>query len=36
MPETIGASLLLRGLIERKAGGFVLTAKGRICLAKLG
>ena len=36
VPEFIGASLLRRGLIERKPGGFVVTAKGRIALAKLG
>ena len=36
VPETIGASLLTRGLVERKAGGFALTKRGRIALAKLG
>lgn len=36
VPETIGARLLTRGLIERKPGGFALTARGRIALAKLG
>ena len=36
VPELIGASLLRRGLIERTSGGFILTAKGRIALAKLG
>jgi len=36
VPEIIGARLLTRGLIERKTGGFVLTARGRIALAKLG
>jgi len=36
VPEIIGARLLTRGLIERKAGGFALTARGRITLAKLG
>lgn len=36
VPEFIGASLLRRGLIERKPGGFAITAKGRIALAKLG
>lgn len=36
MPEIIGTRLLTRGLIERKAGGFALTARGRIALAKLG
>jgi len=35
VPETIGARLLTRGLIERKPGGFALTARGRIALAKL-
>lgn len=34
--EIIGARLLTRGLIERKAGGFALTARGRIALTKLG
>lgn len=36
VPEAIGARLLARGLIEQKAGGFALTARGRIALAKLG
>ena len=36
VPELIGARLLTRGLIERKAGGFALTARGRIALTKLG
>jgi len=36
VPEFIGASLLRRGLIERRPDGFALTAKGRIALAKLG
>lgn len=36
MPEIIGARLLRRGLIERKPGGFALTARGRIALVKLG
>jgi len=36
MPEIIGARLLTRRLIERKAGGLALTARGRIALAKLG
>lgn len=36
IPEIIGDRLLLRGLIERKAGNFCLTARGRIALAKLG
>ena len=36
MPEIIGARLLKRGLIERKNGGFALTARGRIALSKLG
>ena len=36
VPEMIGASLLRRGLVERKAGGFALTQRGRIALAKLG
>ena len=35
VPEFIGASLLRRGLVERKADGFALTARGRIALAKL-
>jgi len=36
VPEAIGTRLLARGLIEQKAGGFALTARGRIALAKLG
>lgn len=36
VPESIGTRLLTRGLIERTAGGFALTARGRIALAKLG
>jgi len=36
IPEFIGAKLLTRGLIERTTGGFMLTARGRIALAKLG
>ena len=36
VPEIIGARLLTRGLIERTAAGFALTARGRIALAKLG
>jgi hypothetical protein len=36
VPELVGARLLKRGLIERKIGGFALTARGRIALAKLG
>ena len=36
VPEFIRASLLRRGLIERKADGFKLTARGRIALTKLG
>jgi hypothetical protein len=36
VPEMIGVRLLTRGLIERKPGGFALTARGRIALAKLG
>lgn len=36
VPAMIGARLLTRGLIERKTGGFALTARGRIALAKLG
>lgn len=35
MPESVGVSLLTRGLIERKDGGFMLTTRGRIALAKL-
>jgi len=36
LPEAIGAKLLTRGLIEHQTGGFGLTARGRIALAKLG
>ncbi len=36
IPELIGAKLLTRRLIERKTGGFALTVRGRIALAKLG
>jgi len=36
VPELIGTRLLTRKLIERKVGGFALTARGRIALAKLG
>jgi len=36
MPERIGVSLVTRGLIEPKDGGFALTARGRIALEKLG
>jgi len=36
VPEFIGASLLRRGLIERTPAGFVITARGRIALTKLG
>jgi hypothetical protein len=36
VPPLIGFKLLTRGLIERKGGGFVLTARGRIALARLG
>jgi hypothetical protein len=36
VPELIGKRLLTRGLVELKPGGFVLTARGRIALAKLG
>jgi len=35
VPETIGARLLRRGLIERKVDSWSLTARGRIALAKL-
>ena len=35
VPEAIGARLLTRGLVERKNGGYVLTARGRIAIAKL-
>ena len=36
VPESISARLLTRRLIEPKPGGYALTAKGRIALAKLG
>jgi hypothetical protein len=36
VPAIIGARLLMRGLVEGKAGSFTLTARGRIALAKLG
>ena len=36
LPELVGARLLKRGLIERTIGGFALSARGRIALAKLG
>lgn len=38
IPELVGVKLLTRGLVERKikTGGFMLTARGRIALAKLG
>jgi hypothetical protein len=36
VPELVGARLLTRGLIEAHTRGFVLTARGRIALAKLG
>jgi hypothetical protein len=36
VPEMIGARLLSRRLIEPKPGGYALTARGRIALAKLG
>jgi hypothetical protein len=36
VPELVGARLLRRGLIERTLGGFAITARGRIALAKLG
>ena len=36
VPELMGARLLKRGLVERRTGGFNLTARGRIALAKLG
>ena len=36
VPDMIGARLLTRGLIERKASGYALTARGRIALKKLG
>jgi hypothetical protein len=36
VPDLVGAKLLTRGLIERTTRGYVLTARGRIALAKLG
>jgi hypothetical protein len=36
VPDLIGARLVTRGLIERVARGFTLTARGRIALTKLG
>lgn len=36
IPEIVGARLLVRGLVERTASSFTLTARGRIALAKLG
>ncbi len=36
VPEWIGTRLLTRKLIEPKPGGFALTPRGRIALAKLG
>lgn len=36
VPDIVEARLLKRGLIERKAGGVAVTARGRIALAKLG
>ena len=36
VPEPIRARLLVRRLIEPKPGGFALTARGRLALAKLG
>ena len=36
VPDMVGARLLTRGLIERRADGFTLTARGRIALKKLG
>lgn len=36
VPEIVGARLLTRGLVERKVGGYALTARGLIALAKLG
>jgi hypothetical protein len=35
MPGIMGTRLLARGLIAPKTGGFELTARGRIALAKL-
>jgi hypothetical protein len=36
IPESVGIRLLVRGLVERNANSFTLTARGRIALAKLG
>ena len=36
IPAAIGARLLKRGLVEWQTGVLVLTARGRIALAKLG
>lgn len=36
VPEAVGVRLLTRGLVERTGGGFALTARGRIAIAKLG
>jgi len=36
MPNLIGARLVRRGLIEGQTGGYRLTARSRIALAKLG
>jgi hypothetical protein len=36
VPELVGARLLKRGLVARTIGGFALTPRGRIALAKLG
>jgi hypothetical protein len=36
IPENIGTRLTMRGLVERNASSFTLTARGRIALAKLG
>ena len=36
VPEPIRVRLLVRRLIEPKPGGFALTARGRLALAKLG
>jgi hypothetical protein len=36
VPELVGARLVKRGLVERTVNGLVLTARGRIALAKLG
>jgi hypothetical protein len=36
IPEVVGAVLLARGFVERKNGGFAITRRGHIALAKLG